>query len=109
MNNQRVIESSGNLFADLGLADPEELDLKACLVMKLADVMRRRGVNQTATAELTGISQPDLSKALRGRLRDISVDRIIRALTRLDTEIDISVRHRGEQVGETIHLTAVAA
>jgi predicted XRE-type DNA-binding protein len=109
MARQRVTESSGNPFADLGLADAEELDLKACLVMKLADVMRRRRLSQTATAALTGISQPDLSKILRGRLRDISVDRIMRALTRLDTEIDISVRHRGEPVGETIHLHPVGA
>jgi hypothetical protein len=33
----------------------------------------------------------------------------MRALTRLDTEIDISVRHRGQQVGETIHLHPVGA
>lgn len=99
--------SSGNVFADLGFADAEELQLKAGLVMKLADVMRARGLNQTAAAKLTGISQPDLSRILRGRFRDVSAERLMRALTRLDAEVDITVRSQGEAVGKPIHLHAV--
>ena len=97
-------ESSGNIFADIGLLDAEELNLKAELVIKLGEIMRKRGLNQTATAEITGISQPDLSRLLRGHLRDVSAERLLRALTRLEMEIDISVRHHGEPVGEPIHL-----
>lgn len=108
MTKARVERSSGNVFADLGFADAEELDLKAGLVMKLADVMRARGLNQTAAARLTGISQPDLSRILHGRFRDVSADRLFRALTRLDAEVDITVRSGGEPVGDPIHLQAVA-
>ena len=109
MARKRIIESSGNVFADLGLADSDELDLKAGLAMKIADVMRKRGLNQTAAARLTGISQPDLSRVLRGHLRDVGTGRLLRALTRLDGEIDISVKHQGEPVGQPIHLHAVHA
>ena len=44
MAKLKVERSSGNVFADLGFADAEELDLKAGLVVKLADVMRARGL-----------------------------------------------------------------
>lgn len=108
MAKTRVERSSGNVFADLGFADAEELKLKAGLVMKLADVMRARGLNQTAAAKLTRISQPDLSRILRGRLRDVSAERLMRALTWLNAEVDITVRSQGETVGEPIHLHAVA-
>jgi predicted XRE-type DNA-binding protein len=93
------------VFADLGFADAEELDLKAELALRLADVMKRQGLTQTAAAELTGISQPDLSRFLRGHLRDVSAERLINTIAHLSTEIDISFRIDGEPVGEPIHLT----
>lgn len=108
MARVKATESSGNVFADLGLPDAEELDLKAELALRLAEVMKLLDLNQTQAAELTGISQPDLSRFLRGRLQDVSAERLIRALIHLSTDIDISFRHGGEPVGETIHLTVPA-
>ena len=108
MAEEKITAGSGNVFADLGLPDAEEHLLKAGLVMKLDQVIRARGLNQTAAAKLTGVSQPDLSRLLRGRFRDMSADRLIRALTRLDTEVQISVTRQGKPVGEPIHLHAAA-
>lgn len=108
MDNRTVIESSGNVFADLGVADAESHLLKAGLVHKLAAVIKERGLTQTAAAKLTGISQPDLSKVLRGRFREFSSDRLIKALSCLDSEIEITVRSHGEPVGEPILVHAHA-
>lgn len=108
MAKLKVERSSGNVFADLGFADAEELDLKAGLVSKLAEVIRALDLTQSAAAKLTGISQPDLSRLLRGRFRDMSADRLIRALIRLGTEVEIDVSRDGERVGEVIHLEAAA-
>jgi predicted XRE-type DNA-binding protein len=105
---KRITESSGNVFADLGLADAEALDLKAELAMMLGRVMKLLGINQTEASELTGISQPDLSRFLRGHLRDVSAERLMNAMTHLSAEIDIRVRVHGEPVGDTIHLTVPA-
>lgn len=104
--DRKIKASSGNVFADLGVANPEEHKLKAELVHKLAEVMKARGLNQTATAKRAGISQPDLSKILRGRFRDVSVARLMRALTLLDSEIEIVVRNEGREIGEKILLHA---
>ncbi len=77
--------------------------------MKLSQVIRARGLNQTAAAKLTGISQPDLSRLLRGHFREMSADRLIRALTRLNTDVEIKVMREGKLVGEPIHLHSAAA
>ena len=106
--NAKIKASSGNVFADLGAPNPEEHKFKAELVRKLAEVMKVRGLNQTETAKLAGISQPDLSKILRGRFRDVSVARLMRALTLLDSEIEIVVRNEGREIGEKILLHAAS-
>jgi len=106
MARSTVIASSGNVFADLGIAEPEEHKLKAGLVAKLADIIAERGLSQTAAAKLTGISQPDLSRVLRGRFRDFTADRLIRAITLLNSEVEITVRHAGREVGDPIHVHA---
>ncbi len=98
--------SSGTIFADLGIPETEEHKLKAGLVSKLASIMAELKLTQTAAAELTGISQPDLSRVLRGRFRDFSATRLMKAITRLHSEIEIIVRTRGHEVGERILLHA---
>jgi predicted XRE-type DNA-binding protein len=104
-DEQIVQAGSGNVFADLGLANADDHRLKAELVGKIADIMAARGLKQPAAARLMGVSQPDLSRLLRGQFRQVSADRLMKMIVRLDdTEIEITVRHHGQAVGETIHL-----
>jgi len=100
----KVERSSGNVFADLGFADPAAHQAKAGLVRKLAAVMAERGLSQSAAARLVGVSQPDISRLLAGRFRDVSVERLLNMLRRLDCEVDIIVQHAGHEVGEAIRL-----
>lgn len=109
MSNETIHDGSGNVFADLGFADPATHKLKAELVRKLDSILKSRDLSQSAAARLIGVGQPDLSKLLNGRFREMSVERLLRMLTRLDCDVDISVQHDGRSVGEAIHLDAVAA
>jgi predicted XRE-type DNA-binding protein len=90
---------SGNIFADLGLPNAEEHQLKAVLVVQLKHLIAERGLSQVATAKLVEMKQPDLSKLLRGQLKLVSVEKLLRMLTAFDQDVEITVkphRKRGE-------------
>jgi predicted XRE-type DNA-binding protein len=86
---------SGNVFADLGLPNAEEHQLKAVLVVQLKRLIAERSLTQIAAGKLLGIKQPDLSKLLRGNFRAVSVEKLLRMLTAFDQDVEITVRpHR---------------
>ena len=74
---------SGNVFADLRLPDADAHLLKAQLVTRIDDVVRRRGLKQAEAAKLLALSQPDVSRLLRGSFREYSMERLLRLLTAL--------------------------
>ena len=85
-------KSSGNVFADIGLPDAQELHLKAKLVLKIDGLMRERGLRQIEAARLFGVTQPDVSKMLRGDFRQFSFERLMRFLVALGQDVKIVVR-----------------
>ena len=90
---------SGNIFADLGLPNAEEHQLKAALVVQLKRLMAEREITQTEAAKLVEMKQPDLSKLLRGQFKLVSVEKLMRMLTAFDQDVEITVkphRKRGE-------------
>jgi predicted XRE-type DNA-binding protein len=76
-----IIEGSGNVFADLGFANPELERLKFRLVQQIATVIERRGLTQSGAAEILGIDQPKVSALLRGRFGGYSTDRLLRVFS----------------------------
>ena len=94
MTKQNSEASSGNIFADIGLPNPEEHLLKAQLVVKITNLMTARKMKQRVAAELFGITQPDVSKMLRGHFHQFSVERLMRFLVVLDQDVEIVVRPR---------------
>ena len=106
---ETVTAGSGNVFADLGLPNADELLLKAQLVSKIRKVMAARGLKQSAAAKLMSISQPDLSRLLRGDFQEVSEGRLLKMIRRLDIEVEITIRDHGHAVGETIHLESLPA
>ncbi len=77
----RVTLSSGNVFADLGFAEPEEELAKAQLASHIRRIIRRKRLTQVAAAALMGIDQPKVSALFNGRLASFSTDRLLRLLT----------------------------
>ncbi|MGH6951229.1 MAG: helix-turn-helix domain-containing protein [Vitreimonas sp.] len=106
MNKAVSKRGSGNVFADLVVADAEAHLLKAQLVARLQEVIRARKITQAKTAELIGVSQPDVSRILRGQFRDISVERLVLFLTRLGCTVDIVVKPANKKAFAPIHLDA---
>ena len=91
MMKEQVHHSSGNVFADLRIPNPEEYLAKAELAAKILKIVRRRRLTQTATGKLLGISQPKVSALLNGRLDGFSTDRLFRFLNALGCDVRITV------------------
>ena len=87
-----VTESSGNVFADMGLPEGEEELTRAQLASHIRQVIKRRRLTQVAAAALMGIDQPKVSALFNGRLSNFSSDRLMRLLTALGQDVDITVR-----------------
>ena len=104
----RASKSSGNVFKDLGVTNPEEALTKASLAASIARALRRRKLTQKAAAQLLGIDQPRVSKLLRGHLKDYSIERLMLFLVRLGHDVEISVHERG-RAHHRGHLHVVAA
>lgn len=88
----RIERGSANVFADLGRPDAETHLLKAELVTRIDQIIRERRLTQARAAELLGISQPDVSRLLRGNFRDYSVERLLRLMTILGRDVEIVIR-----------------
>ena len=91
---KKVTAGSGNVFADLGFANPEEELLKAKLVREIRGILKRRKLTQTKAAVILGLKQPDVSALVTGRVGKFSIDRLVRCLYRLDYKVDVVVRHK---------------
>jgi predicted XRE-type DNA-binding protein len=105
MTEQTVFEeSSGNIFADLGLEDAEELFTRGKIGIQVLRLLKQRGLKQRETAKLLGIPQPEVSYLMRGEFQRFSEGKLLTFLKRLDTEITLHLRPRnaGTQADETV-------
>lgn len=96
MTDDMVTFGNGNVFADLGVPDPEVHLAKSRLVSKIASVIRERGLSQVEAATLTGVPQPKISGLMRGQFREFTSDRLFRMLNKLGVDIDMTLADRPE-------------
>jgi len=93
MNNEIKVQSSnGNIFADMGLQNPEELLIKAELVRQISKIIAARKITQTKAAQILGIDQPKVSALLSGKLSGFSTERLLRFLNLLGNNVEIRVK-----------------
>jgi len=82
---------SGNVYADLGFPDAEEMLRKAQLTTEIGKIIKARRWSQQPAAEVIGMPQPKLSELLRGHFRGISETKMLDGLARLGRDIPITV------------------
>ena len=99
MAKKGYVVGSGNVFADLGHARPAEALAKAELARKIGAIIEHRGLTQAAAAEVLQIDQPKVSALSRGRLSGFSLDRLVRFLVLLGSDVEIIVRPRRRTAG----------
>jgi predicted XRE-type DNA-binding protein len=93
MNIQHEV-SSGNIFADIGVAEPEEALAKADLARQISSIIKHRGLTQKQAAVLLRIDQPKVSKLVRGQLKDFSLEKLMSFLMMLGRDIEIKIKKK---------------
>lgn len=95
-DTHKVIDSSGNVFADLGLSTSDDDLLKVAIAGAITNIVKKRELSQSDAADIIGIDQPKMSLLLRGRLNGFSVDRMLKFLTLLGKDVDIRISARSK-------------
>jgi predicted XRE-type DNA-binding protein len=95
-----VIEGSGNVFADLGLPNPEQELVKAQLTLQIHSILRDSNMTQAEIAKILGVRQPQVSLLMRNRAGSFSVGRLMEFLTALRQDVEITVRPSRKAHGE---------
>ena len=88
-----ITVGSGNVYADLGFKNAEEMLVKARLVIKIAEIIKAKHYTQTRAATMLRLTQPKLSALLRGQFRGFSERKLMDCLTLLGHDVQIVVRH----------------
>jgi len=99
---------SGNVFADLGPPDPEQLLAKAELARQVLNIITRRRLTQAQAVQLLGIDQPKVSALTRGKLSGFSMERLFHFLNALGRDVQITVKAKPRS-RQQAHLKVTAA
>jgi predicted XRE-type DNA-binding protein len=102
----RVKEGSGNIFADLGFANPEREEIKARLTLQIFRLIKGRGLTQAQAGEVLGIKQPHVSSLMRGQSGAFSVERLMSFLVALGQDVQITVKSTRNPRGEVSVIVA---
>jgi len=95
-----IKRGSGNVFADLGLPNPEQELLKEQLTLQIYRIVKARGLTQAQAGSILGIKQPNVSALMRNRAGNFSVGRLMEFLTALGQDVRITVKPTRKAVGE---------
>ena len=105
--NSEVTASSGNVFADLALSNPEERLAKVQIAFAIHKIAKDRGLSQAKAGLLMGIDQPKVSKILHGRLSEFSAEWLLARLLKMGLDIEIIVREQSRRRSGTGEISVV--
>jgi len=98
-NDNDVVASSRNVFADLGLRDADEKHTRVRLAVAINNIIRSRRLSQVSAADLLQVNQPKISALANYRLDGFSVERLMHFLNALDCDVEIVIRKKPRSRG----------
>lgn len=90
-DDMELIHGSGNVFRDLGIANPEVEQLKAILAAKIIAVLDEQTLTVRSAHELTGFAAADFSRVRQAKLSRFTIDRLMSMLDKLDQDVEVTV------------------
>lgn len=91
LDDESITVGSDNVFADIGVSDPDLAMKKSDLAGRIRDTIRESGWSLTKTAEIMGIDQSHVSAIVRGRVGDFTLDRLIQLVMKLGQSVFVDV------------------
>ncbi len=83
---------SENVFADIGVRDPQGSIVRAKLAKQISELIQKKGLRQNQIADILGVDQSKVSKLVRGRISGFTSDRLLRFLNALGYDVRIEVK-----------------
>jgi predicted XRE-type DNA-binding protein len=108
-NGSRPAKRAVNVFAALGLANPEQELLKAQLTLQIYSLLKESGMTQVELARVLGVQQPQVSLLMRNRAGNFSVGRLMEFLTALRQDIEITVRPTRKDHGAVSVISSITS
>lgn len=106
-DTKAFIESNGNIFADMGLDDADELLLRSQLGYSVRQILKNRNLVQREISDLLGIQQPEVSNLMQGKYHLFSEGRLLSFLNKLNQKVVIQISQHQE--GEPLQQVAIVA
>lgn len=103
----RITRGTTNVFADLGYADAAERQTKTRLALAVNELLKARKLKQREIATLLGVPQPKVSALKNYRLDQFSIERLMKFLTALNQDVEITIRPRAK-AGGAGHISVLA-
>ncbi len=95
--------SSGNVFADIGVPNPEAALAKAEIARRINRIIAERQLTQAEAADILGVDQPRVSALNKGRLSLFSLEKMMQFASRLGNKVEITIKpsaHAGVSVAK---------
>lgn len=110
-SNEKVHRGTGNVFADIGVAHPDRVLVRAQVMSRIAEILKERGMTQKKASKLLGIPQSKISCLMNGKLSMFSLEHLFELLNALDRDVEIIIKPKTEQektATTQVRLTAFA-
>jgi predicted XRE-type DNA-binding protein len=89
---EEIYTSCGNVFADLGFPNADEMLVKAELTKQINDIILERKLTESEIAEILEIESKQIPDLIRGRLLGFSLETLLKFLNILGQDVEITVK-----------------
>jgi predicted XRE-type DNA-binding protein len=96
-------EGSGNIFADIGLKNADELYARACIGIEVLRILESRKLKQREISKLLDIRQSEVSHLMNGHFSRFSEGKLLGFLKKLDREVTLVITQPDQ--GQVISLS----
>ena len=86
--------SSGNVFADIGFENAEEMLLKSELVRQINKILKEKELTSLQARQLLNLDEEVLVNLSKGRLTELTLENLFRYLNILGRDLEVVLKPR---------------